>query len=127
MCYIGRLLKNTGFQDRARPLFVPRHFGDEQGKGIELELIADALDELDLHFPPIEVAVEIEKMDLEQWRPVIDRRPGAKARDRRKGAPVNSRHDSINAMRKPVGRLERDIRRRHAKRTPQTLARNHLA
>ena len=56
---------------------------------VEPELVADALDELDLHLPPIEVAVEIEEVDLEQRRPVVDRGQRAEARDRRKGAPVD--------------------------------------
>ena len=97
------------------------------GNRIELQLIPDAFDELDFHFAPIEVAVEIEEMNLEQGRAVIDRRAGAKAGDGRKGAPIDPRHDGINSVCKPVGRLERDIRRRHAKGAPQALAGNHLA
>ena len=58
----------------------------------ELELVPDALDELDLHLPPIEVPVEIEEMNFEQGRAVIDRRPRTKAGDGRKGAPVDPRH-----------------------------------
>ena len=92
-----------------------------------MQLIPDALDELDFHFAAVEVAVEIEEMNFEQRRAVIDRRAGAEAGDGRKGAPVDSRHDGVNSVSKPVGRLKRDIRRRHAKGAPQALARNHLA
>ena len=46
---------------------------------VELELVADALDELDLHLAPIEVAVEIEEMNLEQGRAVIDRRAACRS------------------------------------------------
>ena len=98
-----------------------------RAKGIELQLVADALDELDLHLAAIEVAVEIEEMNLEQGRPVIDCRAGAEAGHGGKGAPVDPRDDRVNPVSQPVGRLKRDIRRRHAERAPQALARNHLA
>src|SRR6185437_16827284 len=98
-----------------------------RGNGIELQFIADTRDELDLHLAAIKIPVEIEEMNFEKRRPVIDRRARAKAGDGRKGPPVDPRDDGINAMRKPVGRLKRDIGRRHAKRAPQALARNHLA
>ena len=39
------------------------------------------------------VSIEIEKMNLEQGRPIIDRRAGAEAGDGRKSAPVDPRDD----------------------------------
>ncbi len=117
----------TAFEDGPRPLLVPVHFGLERVEGVELHLVPDALDELDLHLPPIEVSVEIEEVNLEQRRAIVDRRAGAKAGDGWKGAPVDPRDDRINSVSKPVGRLKRDIRRRHAKGASQPLARNHSA
>ena len=117
----------TAFENRPRALLVPVHFGDKRVEGIELQLVPDALDELDFHFAPIKVAIEIEEVNLEQRRAIIDRRAGAKAGDGRKGAPVDPRHHRVNPVSEPVGRLQRDIRRRHAKGAPQALARNHLA
>src|SRR5262249_23028408 len=114
-------------QNGAGPLLVPAHLGDERVQRVELQLIPNALDELDLRLPPIEVAVEIEEMNLEQRRGGVDRRPRAGAGGRRKGGALYPAHNRINPMREPVGRLKRDIRRRNAKGAAQALARNHLA
>ncbi len=119
--------RKAGFQNLARTLLVALHFRLERVQGIELELVPNALNELDFHFAPIEIAVEIEEMNLKQGRTVIDCRAGAEAGDGGKGAPVDPRHDGVNSVSKPVGRLKRDIRRRHAKGAPQALARNHSA
>ena len=95
---------------------------------LELALVADALDELDLHFAPVEVSVETEEMNFEQWRAVIvDRRPGPEAGDSWKGAPLDPRHDRINSVREPVRRLERYIGRWNAERASKALAVNDLA
>src|ERR1700678_864683 len=119
--------RSTRLQNLPGSLLVAVHFGDKRVEGTELQLIPDSLDELDFHLAPIEVAVEIEEMNFEQRRTVVDRRARAEAGDGRESAPVDSRHDSVNSVSKLVGRLERDIRRRHAKCAPQALTRNHLA
>ncbi len=122
MLYEPARLRNTGFQNLPRPRLVPRHFGDQCGKGIELELIPDAFDELDLHLPTVEVAVEIQEMNLEQGGPssTVGRVP--KLATAGKARPSTRRYDGINPVGQPVGRLERNIGRRHAKRAPQALA-----
>src|SRR5579863_1049447 len=118
--------KRGRFQNGAGARLVALHFGHHERNGLELELVADALDELDLDLPPIEIAVEIEEMDLEQGRTVIDRGPRAEAGDGGKGMALDPRDDRINAVGEPVGGGKRDIRRRDAERAAQTLAGNDL-
>ena len=96
-------------------------------KGIELQLIPDTFDELDVHFAPIQVPVEIQEMNFQERRPVINRRPSAETGHGRISAPLDAGRDRVDAVRQLVGRFERNIRRRHAKRATQALARNHLA
>ena len=92
---------------------------------LKLALVADALNELDLHFAPVEVSTEIEEMNFEQWRAgLLDRRTGAKARNSWKSAPVNSRHDRVDSVGEPVRRPERDIGRRNTERASKVLAVN---
>src|SRR5579864_3490255 len=118
--------KRGRFQNGAGARLVALHFGHHERNGLELEFVADALDELDLDLPPIEIAVEIEEMDLEQGRTVIDRGPRAEAGDGGKGMALDPRDDRINAVGEPVGGGKRDIRRRDAERAAQTLAGNDL-
>ncbi len=97
------------------------------GIEFELQLIPNAFNELDVHFAPIKVAVEIQEMNFQQRRAVINRGPSAKTSHGRISTPVDAGCDRVNSVSEPVCRLKRDIRRRHAKRAPQPLARNHLA
>ncbi len=62
-------------------LDVALHLVDQRGERIEFALFPDALDEFDLHLAAVEVAGEIQQMDLEQRRAVIDGRPDAETGD----------------------------------------------
>lgn len=64
LLYAYKPSKGARFQNGARPLLVPRHFGDERVQGLELELVPDALDELNVHLAAVKVAVKIEKMNF---------------------------------------------------------------
>ena len=43
--------------------------------------LPDALDEFDLHLAPIKIAVEVQKMNLQERRTIVDGGPDAEAGD----------------------------------------------
>src|SRR5271166_680505 len=121
----GGLASGVSGEDRARPFLVALHFLRERSERIELALFPDTLDEFDLHLAPVKIAAEVEEMDLQQRRTVIDGRPDAEAGHSRNGFAVRFTIDKpaygIDPMRKPAGRLEGDIGRRNAERAAETL------
>src|SRR5271165_4054024 len=100
----GGLPSGVSGEDRARPFLVALHFLRERSERIELALFPDTLDEFDLHLAPVKIAAEVEEMDLQQRRTVIDGRPDAEARHSRNGFAVDARTYGIDPMRKPAGR-----------------------
>src|SRR5690606_3021200 len=74
---------------------IAMHLRDQGRQVGKLFLVAQARDELDLDAPPVQVAIEIEQMRLEQRLHATDGGTGAEARDRRpRGAGVEPMHAS---------------------------------
>src|SRR5947209_19503253 len=99
--------------------FVPPHVGDQRFDVVELLLLADEGVERDLDPLPVEVAVEVEQMRLEELARRLEGWPDAEAGDAQQLAPVLQHHaHRINAVPGPLVIAELEVRGRVAKLAP---------
>src|SRR5690606_23904619 len=81
----GGLPRKVLLEDAAGLAGIAVHLRDQGRQVGELLLVAQPRDELDLDPAPVQVAVEVEQVGLEQRFDAAHRGPGAEARHRRPG------------------------------------------
>jgi len=94
----------------------------------ECLLAAQALDHLDDQPPPVEVAAEVEQMDLDRPPFAGEGRPHADVEDALAHAPVHLDTDRVDAVRgQQEAGAKMQVRGREAERPPPAIAHHHPA
>src|SRR6185503_6114468 len=120
--------KMAQLQAGAGLLRVPMHLLDQRLERVETYFVAQASDEIDVEVAPVEVAIEIEQMNLEQRDRAVERRSGAEARDgreRREARTIDP--DGEDAPERDHLSMQREVGRREAQFAPQPLSELHPA
>ena len=102
--------------------FVAAHLLDQRLGAVELGFAADPFDEVHLDDLVVQVAGEVEQIDFEERRAVVEGRPSAKARHAVPQNAVDRGADRVNPVRQPGRGIEADIGGRVAERTPELVA-----
>src|SRR5688572_6235416 len=107
---------------------VPMHLLDQRIERVETYLVAQAGNEIDVEVAAVEVAIEIEQMNLEQRDRAVERRSRAEARDsreRREARTIDPNGE--DAPERDHLSMQRQVGRRETQFAPQPLSELHAA